>query len=74
MASYPGGKGGAGVYQALINQMPPHSTYIEAFAGGGAVLRHKRPAALNVAIDRCGDALRNLAVWGLGEWGLGIGD
>ena len=67
-------KVGASVYQTLINQMPPHSTYIEAFAGGGAVLRHKRPAALNVAIDRDGGALRNLAVWGLGEWGSGIRD
>jgi hypothetical protein len=22
--TYPGGKGGAGVYQAIINLMPPH--------------------------------------------------
>lgn len=50
--SYPGGKGGAGVYQAIINQMPPHDTYIEAFLGSGAVLRHKRPATSeNIGID-----------------------
>ena len=31
--------------------MPPHDTYIEAFLGGGSVLRHKRPARRNVGID-----------------------
>ncbi len=54
---YPGGKGGAGVYQTIINHMPPHSTYIEAFCGSGAVLRAKRPAMHNVAIDRSAEAL-----------------
>lgn len=50
--SYPGGKNGAGVYQSIINQMPPHDVYIEAFLGGGAILRNKRPARLNIGIDR----------------------
>lgn len=50
--SYNGGKGGAGVYQQIINQMPPHGVYIEAFSGGASVLRHKRPAPLaNIAVD-----------------------
>jgi DNA adenine methylase len=49
--SYPGGKSGAGVYQTIINQIPPHETYIEAFAGGGAILCLKKPAATNIAID-----------------------
>ena len=31
--------------------MPPHSTYIEAFLGGGAVMRHKRSALCNIGID-----------------------
>lgn len=48
---YPGGKAGAGVYQTLINLMPPHSMYVEPFLGGGAVMRHKRPAAVNVGLD-----------------------
>lgn len=48
---YPGGKNGAGVYQHIINQMPPHSVYIEAFAGSAAVLRHKLPARESIAID-----------------------
>lgn len=49
--SYPGGKSGAGVYQSIINLMPPHETYIEAFLGGGAILRLKRPALRNIGID-----------------------
>jgi DNA adenine methylase len=48
---YPGGKNGAGVYQTLINLMPPHEVYIEPFLGGGAIMRQKRPAALNIGID-----------------------
>ena len=59
--SYPGGKAAAGVYQRLINLMPPHETYIEAFLGGGAVLLNKRPAPLNVGIDVDGAALRGVA-------------
>jgi site-specific DNA-adenine methylase len=49
--SYPGGKAGSGVYQNLINLMPPHELYIEAFLGAGAVLRHKRPATKTIGID-----------------------
>ena len=36
--TYPGGKSGSGVYQQLINLMPPHKIYIEAFLGGGAIM------------------------------------
>ena len=32
--------------------MPPHSTYIETHLGGGAVMKRKPPALLNVGIDR----------------------
>lgn len=46
-----GGKNGAGVYQAIVNLMPPHDTYIEAFLGSGAVMRMKAPARLSMAID-----------------------
>ena len=48
---YPGGKSGAGVFQRIISQMPPHECYVEPFLGGGSVMRHKRPARLNRGID-----------------------
>lgn len=48
---YPGGKGGAGVAQLIINQQPPHSHYVEPFLGGGAVMQLKRPAFWNTGID-----------------------
>ena len=46
---YQGGKNNS--FQTIINQIPPHDVYIEAFAGSGAILRMKRPAHVNVAID-----------------------
>lgn len=49
--TYPGGKNGSGVYQTIINQMPPHRAYIEAFLGMGAVMRAKRPASCSIGID-----------------------
>jgi len=49
--SYPGGKGGVGVYQSIINCMPAHDIYVEAFLGSGAVLRYKKPATRSFAID-----------------------
>lgn len=55
--TYPGGKNGSGVYQRIINHMPPHDVYIEGFCGSGAVLRNKKPAARNIAIDKSQDAL-----------------
>jgi hypothetical protein len=54
---YPGGKNGAGVYQRIINLMPPHQTYVEPFLGGGAVMRLKRPAALNIGLDLSSSAV-----------------
>ena len=57
---YPGGKNGSGVPQTLINQMPPHKVYIEGFFGGGAVIRWKRPAEINIGIDL---SLAALELW-----------
>lgn len=54
---YPGGKSGSGVYQRIINEIPPHDMYIEPCLGGGAVLRLKRPAARSIGIDLDADAL-----------------
>jgi DNA adenine methylase len=56
--TYPGGKNGDGVYQRLINLMPPHTVYIEPFLGGGAILRRKKPASLNIGIDRDPQVIR----------------
>src|SRR5262245_43071168 len=58
--SYPGGKAGAGVYQKLINLMPPHTVYIEPFLGHGAVLLHKRPAPINIGLDLDPRAVREV--------------
>jgi DNA adenine methylase len=49
--NYPGSKNGAGVYQNLINLMPKHDVYIEAFLGSGAVLRNKREAKTNIGVE-----------------------
>lgn len=58
MASYPGGKAGDGVYQKIINLMPPHRVYVEPFLGGGAIMRLKRPAAASIGIDADGDVVQ----------------
>ena len=57
--SYPGEKHDSGVYQTLINLMPPHDTYIETFLGAGAVMCMKRPAGINIGIDCDPEALRH---------------
>ena len=65
---YPGGKAGDGTYQLLINQIPPHERYVELFAGGAAVLRHKRAAAASIAVESDpvpARALRALEIPGL---------
>lgn len=49
--TYPGGKNGSGVYQALINLMPPHRVYVEPFLGRGAMMRLKKPAFSSIGID-----------------------
>src|SRR3990170_8430555 len=46
---YQGGKGG--VFQKLINLMPPHEVYLESHLGGGAVMRNKRASGSNIGIE-----------------------
>lgn len=53
--SYPGGKGQ--IVRQLINEIPPHSTYVAAFAGRDAIARHKRPSARTVLADLDVDVL-----------------
>lgn len=61
--SYFGGKGGAGVFQTLINLMPPHRVYIEAFLGSGRIMRMKLPADRNIGIDLDGAAISSARPW-----------
>lgn len=49
---YPGGKGGSGVYQTIINLIPPHDVYIEPFVGGGNIFERKAPAVSSILVDR----------------------
>ena len=55
--SYFGSKATAGLCQALIALMPPHSTYIETHLGGGAIMRRKPAALRSIGIDLDGRAL-----------------
>jgi hypothetical protein len=55
--AFPGGKSVSGLYQRIINAMPPHSIYIEPFLGDGAVMRRKKPAIHNIGIDLDADVL-----------------
>ncbi len=57
---YPGGKSGAGTYHKLIRLMPPHQLYAAPFLGDDAVMKFKRPAALNIGVDLNEDVI---AVW-----------
>lgn len=56
--SYLGSKGGSGVYQKIIAEMPPHDTYIETHLGSGAVMLRKPPAMQNVGLDIDSETLR----------------
>lgn len=38
--------------QKAPDVLPPHPTYIETHLGGGAVLRHKKPARSSIGVDR----------------------
>lgn len=50
--SYPGGKSGAGIFQRLINLIPPHRVLIVPFAGHCGVVRNIRPAEHTIVIDQ----------------------
>ena len=54
--NYPGGKGLS--FQKFINLMPPHDVYIETHLGGGSIIRKKRPAKRNIAIELNPDVIR----------------
>ena len=49
--AYLGSKATAGLCQAIIALMPPHSVYLESHLGGGAIMKRKPPAQRNIGID-----------------------
>ncbi len=49
---YPGGKNAGGAYQHIINLIPPHCLYVEAFAGSAAVWRNKLPSHGSVLVEK----------------------
>jgi 16S rRNA G966 N2-methylase RsmD len=51
MTGYQGSKAASGVAERIIREMPPHETYVEAFAGYAAVFRKKRRAAKSLLLD-----------------------
>ena len=51
MINYLGSKSGSGVFQAIINLMPPHDTYIELFLGTGIVMSKKPKSNRQIGID-----------------------
>jgi len=58
---YPGGKNHGSSYPRIINQIPPHRTYVEPFAGSAAIARMMRPSERTILIDLCPGALGRLA-------------
>lgn len=66
--TYTGGKGN--VFQKIVNEIPPHARYVEAFAGGAAVGRAIRPAAVSIFVDLDLDQLQRLAAELAGRPGL----
>ena len=48
---YPGSKSNNGIYQAIINLIPPITTYIEPFVGGGHIVSRLMPPAHVVIND-----------------------
>jgi site-specific DNA-adenine methylase len=49
---YDGGKSQSGVWQWIINHIPEHKTYVELFAGSGAIARLKLPAEKTVLVEK----------------------
>lgn len=59
--AYPGGKNGSGVYQQIINQIPPHDVYLELFFGSGTIYRLKRLAGKNIGVENDTSAIASFA-------------
>jgi DNA adenine methylase len=64
--AFPGGKGRH--YPRIIGLLPPHETYIEAFAGNAAVARKKRPSTRTILVDRDSAVIDRLRQWVPESW------
>lgn len=47
-----GSKGASGAWQRIVSMLPSHRVFVEGFAGGAAITRHKRPAEKTLLIER----------------------
>ena len=50
--NYMGSKAAPGTIRTIINQTPPHETFVSGFLGNCAVMRYKRPAKRNYGYDK----------------------
>ena len=57
MAGYLGSKNGPGVYQVIINLMPPHDLYVEPFFGSGSLMLKKPPSSVHIGVEIDPDAV-----------------
>jgi len=57
LPGYLGSKAASGAVERILSWMPWHSVYVEAFLGGGAVMRAKTPALRTMAIDQDPDVI-----------------
>lgn len=72
--SYLGAKNGAGVYQAIISQFPPHDVFIDAFLGSGVILKRKPSCAVSYGVDMDRACIDGFDCAGLGDVRLLCGD
>jgi len=59
MTSYFGGKGSAGTYQRIINQIPEHVYFVSACLGNCAIMRKKSLAGISYGYDLDQDIINN---------------
>lgn len=57
MKKIAGTKGGSGVWQRIVSEMPPHDVYIEPFWGRGTIAEKKKPARITIGVDPDPDAI-----------------
>ncbi len=63
LETYDGGKGASGTYQTLINYIPPHTDYVEPFAGSGTIARYKKVADVTFLFDLDKDVITHWKRW-----------